>query len=69
MYFAKNHAIKLPFALRTQYKRVDKKALLDSGATENFIHPRALRQLRLPTQDLERLHDIRNVDGTTNKGG
>ena len=69
MYFARNHAIKLPFALRTRYKRVDKHALLDSGATENFIHPRALRQLRLPTQNLERPRDVRNVDGTTNKGG
>ena len=36
---------------------------------ENFIHPRTLRQLCLPTQELERPHDVRNVDGTTNKGG
>ena len=28
-----------------------------------------LRQLRLPTQELERPRDVRNVDGTTNKGG
>ena len=69
MYFAKNHAIKLPFTLRTRYRRVNKKALLDSGATENFIHPCALRQLRLPTQNLERPRDVRNVDSTTNKGG
>ena len=69
MYFARNHAIKLPFALRTRYKRVDKHALLDSRATENFIHPHALQQLCLPIQDLERPRDIRNVDGTTNKGG
>jgi len=39
MYIARNHAIQVPFQLRTKTKRVDQKALLDCGATECFIHP------------------------------
>jgi len=55
--------------LRTSKKRVDQKALLDSGATECFVHPQVVTRLALPTQKLEQPRNVRNVDGTTNKAG
>jgi predicted aspartyl protease len=69
MYIARNHAIEVPFQLRTRKKRADRKALLDSGATECFIHPRMVRQLGLKTKDLSKPRKVRNVDGTPNQAG
>ena len=44
-------------------------ALLDSGATENFIDPRTIEQLRLPIRKLRETRVIYNIDGTPNKAG
>jgi predicted aspartyl protease len=69
MYIARNHAIQVPFQLQTQKKRANKKALLDSGATECFIHPRMVQQLRLKTKNLQKPRKVQNIDGTPNKAG
>jgi len=55
--------------LRTRKKRVDQKALLNSGATECFIHPQVITRLGLDMQKLQNPHNVRNVDGTPNKAG
>ena len=44
-------------------------ALIDSGATENFLDPRAVIKLRLPTEELQNPRNILNIDGTNNKAG
>jgi len=69
MYIARNHAIQVPFQLRTKTKQVDQKVLLDCGATECFIHPRAVERLRLVTRKLVKPWKVQNVDGTPNKSG
>ena len=69
MYIARKHAIQVPFQLRTRRKQVDRKALLDSGATECFIYPCAVKQLKLTTQILPKAQKVQNVDGTDNKAG
>jgi len=69
MYIAWKHAIQVPFQLWTRRKRVDQKALLDSGATECFIHPCTVKQLKLATQKLPKARKVQNVDGTDNKAG
>jgi len=69
MYIARNHAIQVPFQLRTKTKRVDQKALLDCSATECFIHPRAVERLKLTTRMLTKPRKVQNVDGTPNKSG
>src|SRR4029077_13684459 len=69
MYIARKHAIQVPFQLRTRRKRADRKALLDSGATESFIHPRAVKNLQLSTRKLTKARRVQNVDGTPNKAG
>ena len=47
----------------------DKNILVDSGATDNYIHLKLLKQLGLGSQLLERPRKIWNIDGTTNKAG
>src|SRR5260221_5581064 len=69
VYRSKNKAIYAPFALRTSNKRVDRKALLDSGATECFVHPRVVRELGIKMRKLHTPRNVRNVDGTPNKSG
>ena len=42
-------------------------ALLDSGATENFLDPRTVERLRIPIQTLSEPQIIYNIDGSLNK--
>src|SRR5258708_18989572 len=69
VYRSKNKAIYAPFALRTSNKRVDRKALLDSGATECFVSPRVVQELGMKTRKLHTPRNVQNVDGTPNKSG
>jgi len=47
----------------------DKRILVDSGATDNFIHPKFVKRLRVGMQELGRPMKIWNIDGTTNRAG
>ena len=47
----------------------NEKALLDSGATENLIHPRMVKKYDLSTQKLPKAQQLLNVDETINKLG
>ena len=61
--------MKVPVSFQTLHATADKTILVDSGATDNFIHPKLLKRLGLGSQPLERPQKIWNVDGTTNKAG
>ena len=69
VYLARYRSMKIPVSFRTAYARADKQILVDSGATDNFVHPRLIRRLALGTQKLERSRKIWNIDGTNNKAG
>ena len=69
MYLTRYQSMKIPVSFRTAYARADKQILVDSGATDNFIHPRLIRRLALGTQRLERSRKIWNIDRTNNKAG
>ena len=69
VYIARNHAIKVPVLLHTKSEKAEEKALLDCGATENFIHPRLVKRLQLKACPLKKARTVRNVDGTTNRLG
>jgi hypothetical protein len=47
----------------------NKKALVDSGATDNFMHPAFTKRMGLGLQELPTPKKIFNIDNTTNKSG
>ena len=55
--------------MNTLNKRAKTSALLDSGATENFISTKYAQWLDLPIQKLEKARTVCNVDGTESKQG
>ena len=69
VYLARYRSMRIPVSFRTAYARADKQILVDSGATDNFIHPRLIRRLGLGTQHLPQERKIWNIDGTANKAG
>jgi hypothetical protein len=50
-------------------KRAEAVALVDSGATENFMNLSYARWLKLPIKRLLQPRKLYNVDGTENKSG
>jgi hypothetical protein len=55
--------------LHSRLKRAETIALLDSGATENFINIHYARRLNLPIKKLAQERKLFNVDGTPNRAG
>jgi Retroviral aspartyl protease len=55
--------------LHSRLKRADAVALLDSGATENFMNLEYAKYLHMPIQRLKEPRKLFNVDGTPNKSG
>jgi hypothetical protein len=47
----------------------DRKALVDSGATDNFMHPAFAKKMGLGLRELPNPRKIFNIDNTTNKSG
>jgi hypothetical protein len=50
-------------------KRAKTTALVDLGATENFMHLDYARAIGLPIQTMNKTCKLYNVDGTKNKAG
>ena len=69
VYITRYSSMKVPVSFRTLHAIADKIFLVDSGATDNFIHPKLLKRLGLGSQLLERPQKIWNINGTTNKAG
>jgi len=57
------------FYIHSIAKRAKATALLDSGATENFINLSYTKWLKLPIKQLPNPQTLLNVDGTENKSG
>jgi len=69
MYITRRNAIYVPFFLQTRAKTAEERALLDSGATHNFMDKRMAKRLGLGTKALKKPRTVVNVDGTSNQGG
>jgi Retroviral aspartyl protease len=69
MYTSTVNALKISITFRHQYVTVAGKALIDSGATENFIDYRTAIRWRVKIKDLHRPRKVYNVDGMENRGG
>ena len=61
--------MRIPVSTRTSYSTADKVALVDSGATDNFIHPNFAVRMGLKPAKLEHPCKIWNVDNTENEAG
>src|SRR5579863_4514639 len=57
------------FFIHSRSKRAKSIALVDSGATENFMSLKYTKYLHLPIRCLLITHKLFNVDGTPNKSG
>jgi hypothetical protein len=68
-HIAKNNTLDIPFIFTSAKKSAAYKALLDSGATENFIDPRMVDKLGIGRLPMINLRMVFNVDGTENQGG
>jgi hypothetical protein len=55
--------------IHSKLKRAETVALLDSGATENFMNLQYAKYLQLPIQHLKEPQKLYNVDGSPNRSG
>ena len=69
VYITRYQSMHVPVSIRTCYFMAKKKALVDSGATDNFIHPTFAKRLGLAMTPLEKPKRIYNIDNTSNKAG
>ena len=59
----------LQFFVHSVAKRAKVIALVDSGATKNFMNLQYAKWLRLPIKHMDEPRKLLNVDGTENKSG
>ena len=69
MYISKKNALNISFSLEHARGKAEEIALIDSGATGNFIDYKTVARLRLGTTKLQQPLKVRNVDETPNKNG
>jgi hypothetical protein len=62
-------SMRIPVSVRASYNMADVKALVDSGATNNFVHPNFAKQMGIGQRELDKPKNIYNIDDTTNKAG
>jgi len=62
-------SMNLRFYIHSKSKRAEALALIDLGATKNFMNLKYAKYLQLPIKRLEEPQSLFNVDGTMNKSG
>jgi hypothetical protein len=69
MYLSARKSMTIQFYVHSIAKRAKSTALLDSGATENFMNLAYAKWLRLPIKQLSEPRPVLNVHGMENKSG
>jgi hypothetical protein len=69
MYISKKKSLQLPLNIITYQGKQEDIALIDSGATNNFIDFCTVNKLGLGTRKIPRPIELYNVDGTHNQDG
>src|SRR6202453_2212369 len=69
MHSSKADSVTIAILVKMWHKETKTEALLDSGATNNFIDERAVNSLNLGTRKLPQTLQVNNVDGSTNRAG
>ena len=59
--------MRVPVSIRASYNMANIKALVDSRATDNFIHPNFVKRMGIGQKELDKPKNIYNIDDTTNK--
>ena len=66
MYSTQKNSMTIPLTVNMWHKTTKTEALLDCGATHNFINPRAIKTLSMGTNLLKQPLLVHNVNGTIN---
>ena len=69
MYSTQKNSMTIPLTVNMWHKMTQTEALLDCGATHNFIDPRAIKTLSMGTNPLRQPLLVHNVDSTINRDG
>jgi hypothetical protein len=69
MYITRRKALNIPIFFTNKDRTVASEALVNSGATENFMDKRALKRLGIGRIHLGQTKKVCNVDGTLNQAG
>lgn len=69
VYSSQKDSITISISVYMWHKKADIPALLDSGATHNFIDKQTVKQLRLGTHKLSQPWKVWNINGTENQEG
>jgi hypothetical protein len=69
VYITRYRSMRIPVSIRTSYFMAEKRALVDLGATDNFMHPSFAKRMGLGMKELPNPKKIFNIDNTTNKAG
>ena len=69
LYIRRLSVLKLDFVFKTILKTAEETALIDSGATENFIDIEVWKVLKIGRFRLAKTIPVHNVDGSINKNG
>src|SRR6267142_413407 len=69
VYISARKSMTVQTYVHTIAKRAEMIALLDSGATENFLNLTYARWLKIPIKRLQNPCTLLNVDGTKNQSG
>ena len=59
----------MPFTFTCAQGMAEETALMDSGATENFMDERMVTRLGIGKRPMKQPHWVFNVDGSENKNG
>src|SRR6202453_187235 len=69
VFVTRYRSMRVPVSIRTNCFMADKQALVDSGATNNFMSPAFARKMGLGMKKLDNPRKIFNIDDTENKSG
>src|SRR5712672_1848800 len=69
LYISRFTSVMMPFDLYSQKGRQEERALVDSGATANFIDYKTVKRLGLGSKKLDQMRTVKNIDGTLNVAG
>ena len=62
-------SMRIPVSVRASYNKANVRALVDSGATDNFMNPTFAKQMGIGLRTLDKPKNIFNIDNTANQAG